>query len=223
MFQKGICYFFITVFLIATMAGCTASNSDLDLSKLENGGQFSFPGLRPGASLQEVEEVLGFPLGEAIEETGPAPVYGKDNATLLYFFPKETPFTVLGKKVSTDYTFMEDTLCTMTIGMDFDVDHPEEKEKLISKLMELYGEPDINYTEDKPWQDSTMTVTNIRWIRESEGYYTVLACGILDLTSSGRSSYSVSLNLLYNEWTDVSELLSEYEEKLEELERKDAK
>jgi hypothetical protein len=68
-----------------------------------------------------------------------------------------------------------------------------------------------------------MTVTNIRWIRESEGYYTVLACGILDLTSSGRSSYSVSLNLLYNEWTDVSELLSEYEEKLEELERKDAK
>ena len=218
--KNGICKFFITVFLLATMAGCRSSSSDLDLSKLEKDGQFSFPGLCPGASLQEVEEILGFSLGEGIEETGPAPVYGKDNAALLYFFPEETPFTVLGKKVKTDYTFMEDTLCTMTIGMDFDVDHPEEMERLISKLIELYGEPDISYTEDKPWQEGTMTVTDNRWIRESEGYYTVLACGIIDLTSIGRTSYSLSLNLLYNEWTDVSELLSAYEEKLE---RKDTK
>ena len=89
--KKGICKFFITVFLLATMAGCRSSSSDFDLSKLEKDGQFSFPGLCPGASLQEVEEILGFSLGEGIEETGPAPVYGKDNAALLYFFPEETP------------------------------------------------------------------------------------------------------------------------------------
>ena len=223
MFKKGICFFFATMVLLAVMAGCTSSDSDLDLSKLENDGQFSFPGLRPGASLQEVEEVLGFSLGEAIESTGPVPIYGKDNATLVYYFPKETPFTALGKKLHTDYTFMEDTLCTMTIGMSFDADRPKDAEKLISKLTKYYGEPDISYTEDEPWENGTRKFTDNRWVREGDGYYTVLVCNVVDLTSTGRSTYSVVLHLLYDEWSDVSELYSAFEEKLEKLERKDTK
>lgn len=223
MVKKGIWHFFITVFLIAAMAGCAASDSDLDLSKLENDGQFSFPGLRPGASLQETEDVLGFSLGKAVERTGPVPIYGKDNATLAYYFPKETPFTVLGKKVGTDYTFMEDTLCTMTIGMEFDANRPKEVEKLISELTKFYGEPDISYTEDQPWENGTRTVTDNRWVREGDDYYTVLTCVVIDLTNIGHSSYSVGLYLLYDEWSDVSELYSAFEEKLESLDRKDAK
>lgn len=218
--KKIVCYFFTAVFLIAAMTGCAASN--LELSKLESGGQFSFPGLRPGASHQEAEEVLGFSLGNATENTGPVPIYGKDNATLVCYFPKETPFTVLGQTVRTDYTFLEDSLCNMTIGIEFDAEQYEKIEKMISILMECYGEPDIHYTEETPWKGSIMmTITDHRWIRQGEDYYTVLVCGVADLTKTGNPRYSVQLSLLYNEWTDVGELLGAFEEKLKRLEGKD--
>ena len=216
--KRIVCYFFTAVFLIAAMTGCTVSK--LELSKLESGGQFSFPGLRPGASHQEAEEVLGFSLGNATEQTGPFPIYGKDNATLVCYFPKETPFTVLGQPVETNYTFLEDSLCNMTMTMEFDTGQSKEIEKMISILTESYGEPDIHYTEETPWGSGMMmTITDHRWIRQGEDYYTVLVCGVADLTKTSNPRYSVQLSLLYNEWTDVSELLSAYEEKLKRLEQ----
>jgi len=207
MIKKGYIVFLITVFLIATMAGCTSPN-DLDLSKLETDGQFCYPGMRPGGTLQEAEEALGFSLGEGKEQTGPVPIYGKDNATLVYYFPKETTFTILGEPVATDYTFMEDSLCVMTIGMNLDERQSGKIKKLISKLTEYYGEPDINRIEE---YDDMTKLTDTRWLRQGEGYYTSIACGVMDLTNTKRG-YSVILNLLYNEWTDINALLSEYEE-----------
>jgi len=214
MIKKGYVVFLITVFLIATMAGCTSPN-DLDLSKLETDGQFCYPGMRPGATPQEAEEALGFPLGEGKKSAEPAKVNGNDNATVVYYFPEETPFTILGDPVATDYTFIDDSLCGMSMVMEFDKGQSGKIEKLISKLTEYYGEPDINYTEDLSRHDKVATLTDTRWVRKGEGYFTSLVCNVMDLTKTGKPHYSVSLNFLYNGWIDFNEYLRTFEEKME--------
>lgn len=211
--QPNITVILLAIFLLLLIPLSACSSSAREdkafFSQLKDAsGHFAYPGLPFGSTPEETEKILGISLGKGSDREGGA--YSNPELTMTYYFPEEPISQIYGVDARCDLQFINGKLSAVTWG--FDTNREEDVKEALAALKEACGEPYFSYAnEPEAGKKPQRSVEGNRWVVQEEKYFTSLTCSaatnhtLLEQPEKERrtGAYSLTLGIVYNEWTDV--------------------